>query len=63
MDGFTPKEYLSCVLHVRVFMSFAECLYIRGRDVGADDLFASHLEVLSFILERFWAGLLEWLFV
>ena len=28
LDGFTPRGYLGCVLHLRAFWSFAKCLYI-----------------------------------
>jgi hypothetical protein len=39
LDGFTPKRYLDCVLHVRVFWSFSRCLYIYGGAVWTFYLF------------------------
>ena len=52
LDGFTPKRYLGCVLHVRVFWSFSRCLYIymEGLCGQSTSLTVSHLEFLSFVL-------------
>ena len=49
LDGFTPKGYLGCVLHVKVLWSFAKSLYIESGMVEGRYLFCfSHLEVLTF---------------
>ena len=34
LDSFTPEGYLGCMLNVRVFWSFAECLYRESWLVG-----------------------------
>jgi hypothetical protein len=49
LDGFTPEGYLGCVLHVRVFRTFAKRLYICGWAVGQLSLL---VKVLSFVCER-----------
>lgn len=66
LAGFTPEEYLGCVLHVRAFWSFAKgYLAIHERSVEGCvgslplgiPLCISHLEVLSLVGES--SGLRE----
>ena len=52
LNGFTPRGYLECVLNVRVFWSFAKCLYICGGLCGKPTSWASLIWRSSHLIVR-----------